>query len=50
MNLSLVTLVYSDPKPPKQHVRKGRGGAHKVKQSASHIVDKLYPNRNRMTQ
>ena len=50
MNLSLVTLVYADPKPPKQHVRKGRGGAHQQPRTSNKLVDKLYPKRNRMLQ
>lgn len=49
MNLSLVTLVYADPKPKKEYIRKGKGGAHKQHRPSSPIVDKLYPNRNRMT-
>ena len=49
MNFSLVTLVYSDPKPKKDVVRKGRGGAHtNPTRTSNSIVDKLYPKRNRL--
>lgn len=52
MNLSLVTLVYADPKhvekPAKQHHSRG-GGAHHKQQQRSSIVDKLYSKRNRMS-
>lgn len=51
MNLSLVTLVYADPKhvekPAKQHHSRG-GGAHQQPRTSSKLIDKLYPKRNRM--
>lgn len=48
MNLSLVTLVYSDPKPKKDYIRKGRGGAHPNPNKKQSLVDKLYSKRNRL--
>lgn len=52
MNLSLVTLVYADPKhveKPSKHVLKpGLGGAHQRPRTSNSIVDRLYPKRNRL--
>ena len=48
MELNLVKLVYSNPKPEPERVRKGRGGAHKAKQAVSDYVASKYPSRKRI--
>lgn len=51
MNMSLVTMVYADPKrvvkPSKQHHVRG-GGAHIQPRTSNRIVNKLYPKRTRL--